>query len=47
MPLIRGMIVASFLMAVTPFYENLFSAVVQFSAKSLMPMLLSTLGISS
>lgn len=47
MTIISNMAVASFVMAVMPFYSDIFSAVAQVSAKSLMPFLLSTLGVVS
>ncbi|MDE1763537.1 MAG: hypothetical protein KGH88_04745 [Thaumarchaeota archaeon] len=40
-------IVASVVMMATPFYGDIFSAAVQVSAKSLMPLLLSSLGVAS
>ncbi len=46
MTIISNMAVASLVMVVMPFYGDIFSAVAQVSAKSLMPVLLSTLGIT-
>ncbi len=42
---ITNYIIASIVMVATPFYGDIFSAAVQVSAKSLMPVLLSSLGI--
>ncbi len=42
---ITNYIIASIVMVTTPFYGDIFSAAVQVSAKSLMPVLLSSLGI--
>ncbi|HKU32241.1 MAG TPA: hypothetical protein VJR22_00150 [Candidatus Nitrosotalea sp.] len=47
MRITNNVVVASILMLATPFYGDIFSAIVQVSAKSLMPMLLSSLGIAS
>lgn len=47
MKMADNVIVASIVMMATPFYGNIFSAVVQVSAKSLMPLLLSSLGVAS
>ena len=47
MRITNNVMVASVVMMITPFYGDVFSAMAQISAKSLMPMLLVTLGITS
>ena len=47
MRITNNIIVASIMMLAMPFYGDIFSAAAQVSAKSLMPMLLSSLGIIS
>ncbi|HJU14519.1 MAG TPA: hypothetical protein VJ792_08715 [Candidatus Nitrosotalea sp.] len=46
MALISNILVASIVMTVMPFYGDIFSAIAQVSAKSLLPVLLSTLGFA-
>lgn len=46
MALISNVVFASIVMTVMPFYGDIFSAVAQLSAKSLMPVVLSTLGFA-
>lgn len=40
------MIISSLFVTVMPFYGDIFTASLQFTAKSLLPVLLSTLGIA-
>ena len=47
MAILRNMIVASLAVTLMPFYGDMLSAIAQFSAKSLMPVLLSSLGLST
>jgi hypothetical protein len=47
MRITNNVMIASVVTMITPFYGDVFSAIAQVSAKSLMPVLLVTLGIAS
>ncbi len=46
MTIISNMAVASLVVTLMPFYGDIFSAALQVSAKSLIPVLLSILGVA-
>ncbi len=47
MRITNNVMIASVVTMITPFYGDVFSVIAQVSAKSLMPVLLVTLGIAS
>ncbi len=47
MRITNNVMIASVITMITPFYGDVFSAIAQVSSKSIMPMLLVTLGIAS